>query len=158
MTKKTKKKFWLMKSEPEAYSIDDLQRDKKECWDGIRNYQARNFMMKEMKVGDKVLFYHSNAKPPGVVGLAEVCKEAYPDHTAWDTESKYYDPRSTKEKPLWYMVDLAFVEKFPRIISLTELKENPLLSDMMVIKKGMRLSIQPVKEEEFFAVCSMASG
>ena len=103
-------------------------------------------MMKEMKVGDKVLFYHSNAKPPGVVGLAEVCKEAYPDHTAWDTESKYYDPRSTKEKPLWYMVDLAFVEKFPRIISLTELKENPLLSDMMVIKKGMRLSIQPVKE------------
>ncbi len=153
--KRTEKQYWLMKSEPDAYSIDDLEKDGKECWDGIRNYQARNFMMKDMQIGDEVLFYHSNAKPPGVAGLARVCSEAYPDHTAWDPESKYFDSRSTPEKPLWFMVDLAFVKKFPRIISLSELKENPALAGMMVIKKGMRLSIQPVSEEHFTIICMM---
>lgn len=148
-------RYWLMKSEPDAYSIDDLKRDGVEHWDGIRNYQARNFMRDEMKVGDQVLFYHSNAKPPGVIGLAEVHKEAYPDHTAWDPKAKYYDAKSDPNAPRWVMVDLKFVEKFCRLVSLNELKKTPGLEEMLVIQKGQRLSIQPVTQEEFALITSL---
>ena len=112
---------WLMKSEPYVYSIDDLQRDGSTHWEGVRNYQARN-LMKEMAVGDRVLFYHSNAKPPGVVGVARVCRTAYPDHFSWDEGSKYFDEKSTPEAPRWFMVDVEFVEKLPRQVTLDELK------------------------------------
>ena len=146
-----------MKSEPDAYSIDDLKRDKTEHWDGIRNYQARNFMRDEMKVGDEVLFYHSNCKVPGVVGLARVCKEAYPDHTAWDPEEKYYDPKSSPDAPRWLMVDLKFVKKFPGVVSLSEMREIPGLEEMRLLQKGNRLSIMPVTEEEFNIICQSAT-
>ncbi|MGH1346900.1 MAG: EVE domain-containing protein [Nannocystales bacterium] len=149
-----KKQFWLMKSEPDAYSIDDLERDGSEPWDGIRNYQARNFM-RAMNVGDLVLFYHSNAKPPGVVGVAKVCKTAYPDHTAWDAKSKYFDPKSPQDNPRWEMVDLEFVEKTPNIVSLADLKADPALTDMVVTQKS-RLSVQPVGKEHFKHVLSVA--
>jgi predicted RNA-binding protein with PUA-like domain len=138
-----------MKSEPEAYSIDDLMKDKIEHWDGIRNYQARNIMRDEMTVGDYAFFYHSNAKPTGIVGVMKVNSEAYPDHTAQDPKSNYYDPKATKEKPIWEMVDMKFVEKFNSIFTLEELKSDPKLIDMMVVKRGMRLSIQPVSKAHF---------
>lgn len=150
------KQYWLMKSEPDAYSIDDLKRDRTEHWDGIRNYQVRNFMMKDMKVGDEILFYHSSCKVPGVVGLARVCKEAYPDFTAWNPDSKYYDPKSTPEKPRWFMVDVEFVEKFPEVISLNQLRQMPTLEGMRLLKKGNRLSIMPVNEHEFQTICKIA--
>ena len=132
----TNTNYWLMKSEPEAYSIDDLERDRKTCWDGVRNYRARNFMRDEMKVGDLVLYYHSNAKPPGIVGLARVSRRAYPDHTALDKKSKYYDPRATKDKPIWMMVDIEFVERFSEIISLDTLKQTKGLQSMLVVQRG----------------------
>ena len=147
--------YWLMKSEPDLYSIDDLESEGSCYWEGVRNYQARNFMRDKMKVGDSVLFYHSNAKPSGVVGVAEVCKESYPDFTAWELESSYYDRRSSKEKPIWVMVDLAFKEKFTRTISLAEIKKNVFLHGMLLVKKGMRLSVQPVTEEEFEYICKL---
>ena len=150
------KQYWLMKSEPDEYSIDDLQKDGTEHWDGVRNYQARNFMRDTMKIGDKVLFYHSNTKPPGVVGIAEVCKEGYPDHTAFDKKDKHYDPKSDPDKPTWIMVDVAFVEKFPRTVSLDELKEEKALEGMLVTKRGQRLSVQPVEKKHFDKVCKMA--
>lgn len=149
------KQYWLMKSEPDAYSIDDLKRDTREHWDGIRNYQARNFMMKEMQIGDTVLFYHSNCKIPGVVGLARVASEAYPDFTAWNPESNYYDPKSTEEKPRWYMVDLEFVKKFPREVPLQTMRETPELEGMRLLQKGNRLSIMPVAEKDFDTICKM---
>lgn len=142
-------RYWLMKSEPSTYGIDHLQKDKTTQWEGVRNYQARNFMMRDMKVGHQVLFYHSNAKPPGITGLATVSKEAYPDYFALDSKSKYFDPRATKEKPIWYMVDVTFKKKLKTIISLEELKTYPELAEMMVLRKGSRLSIQPVKKEEY---------
>eukprot|EP01047_Picozoa_sp_COSAG01_P017687 COSAG01_NODE_941_length_12576_cov_118.998557_7_plen_145_part_00 len=138
-----------MKSEPNCYSIDDLERDRITQWEGVRNYQARNFMMKDMQVGDKVLFYHSNAKPPGIAGLAEVCKLAYADHFSLDPKSDYFDPRSTPEKPIWHMVDVRFVKKLDRLISLPELKQYPELADMLVLQKGSRLSIQPVSDVHY---------
>lgn len=149
-----KKQFWLMKSEPDAYSIDDLQRDGSEPWDGIRNYQARN-NMRAMGLGDLVLFYHSNAKPPGVVGVAKVCKLVYPDHTAWDPKSNYFDPKSPQDNPRWEMVDLAFVEKTPNLVSLADLKADPALADMVVTQKS-RLSVQPVGKEHFQHVLALA--
>lgn len=135
---------WLMKSEPNVYSIDDLQSEGVTHWEGVRNYQARNFMKNDMKIGDNVLFYHSNATPPGIVGLGEVSRTAYPDFFAWDTDSKYFDPKSTPDSPRWWMVDVAFVSKFSHIISLDDIRNQPELSDMMVIRKGSRLSVQPV--------------
>lgn len=149
-------RHWLMKSEPEAYSIDDLERDGRTHWDGIRNYQARNLMRDEMRVGDQVLFYHSNAKPPGVVGVAKVCKEAYPDHTQFDPKNKYHDAKSDPENPRWLMVDIEFVDKLERLIPITELKENPNLADMAVTQRGQRLSVQPVTAAEFAEVLRMA--
>lgn len=150
------KQYWLMKTEPDAYSIDDLKRDQTEHWDGIRNYQARNFMMKDMKPGDEVLFYHSSCKVPGVVGLARVCKEAYPDFTAWNPDSKYYDPKSTPEKPRWYMVDVEFVKKFPEVISLNQIRQTPTLEGMRLLQKGNRLSIMPLNKHEFQTICKLA--
>ena len=151
-------KYWLMKSEPESFSIDDLKAmpNSTEHWDGIRNYQARNFMRDDMKVGDKVLFYHSNCDEPGVVGIAEVASEAYPDHTAFDPASKYYDPKSKEENPRWMMVDVKFIKKFPKTVSLREIKTVSELSDMRLVQKGNRLSIMPVEKMEFDIISKMA--
>ena len=151
------RKYWLMKSEPDAYSFEDLMAEPEQtaCWDGIRNYQARNFMM-EMKVGDFVLFYHSSAKPPHVAGTAKVARESYPDHTQYDEKSKYYDPKAPADAPRWHMVDLQAMEKLPRPVSLNELKENSRLADMRVTQKGQRLSVQPVTKKEFDEVLRMA--
>lgn len=151
------KKYWLMKTEPDVYSIDDIKKDKTACWEGVRNYQARNFMRDEMKKGDEVLFYHSNAKPAGIVGLATIHKEGYPDYYAFDTKSKYFDPKSSKDNPRWIMVDLKFKKKFNKILSLSEIKEHPILKDMLVAKKGQRLSIQPVSEEHFKLIAEISN-
>ena len=142
-------KYWLMKVEPSAYSIDDLQRDGKTSWEGVRNYQARNFMRDEMHAGDKVLFYASNADPSGVTGLAVVSGEAYPDRFATQKGHKYYDPKSKADSPTWYMVDISFGEKFPNVVSLDTLKSTPGLEKMVVTQKGSRLSIQPVTKQEY---------
>ncbi|MFZ9000809.1 MAG: EVE domain-containing protein [Bacteriovoracaceae bacterium] len=143
--------YWLFKTEPDVFSIDDLKNRPKqvEHWDGVRNYQARNFMRDEIKLGDLVLIYHSNAKPLGVAGVAEVVKEAYPDHTQFDKSSQYYDPKSTEEKPRWYMVDVKFVEKFKNFISLENLKSHKELNDLIILRKGNRLSITPVEKKHF---------
>lgn len=141
-------KYWLVKSEETCYSIDDLARDGKTMWDGVRNYQARNYM-RDMKLGDRVLFYHSNSPLTGVVGVAEVCREAYADHTALDPQNDHFDPKASADNPLWMMVDIAFVEKFPRPISLQEIKESTELSGIVVAQRGSRLSVQPVGEEHF---------
>lgn len=141
------KRYWLVKSEPGTYSIDDLQRDGSTSWEGVRNYQARN-LIREMQQGDPVLFYHSSASPTGVAGIAEITKTAYPDHLAWKKGNTYYDPRSTAEDPVWFMVDVGFVEKFPGIVSLDEIKATPELSDMVLVKRS-RLSVQPVEKAAF---------
>ena len=140
--------YWLMKSEPGDYSIDDLERDGTEHWDGIRNYQARNLMRDQMEIGDRVLFYHSNAKPPGVVGIAEIASGPYPDHTQFDPEEKYYDAKSDPEDPRWIMVDVEFVEKLPRMVGLPELREYEELSEMVLLNRS-RLSVQPVTKEQY---------
>lgn len=147
--------YWLMKSEPDVFSIDQLKKDKTSLWDGVRNYQARNFMMKDMKKGDLILFYHSNATPPGVAGLAVVSKEAVPDPTAFDKKSKYYDAKSSPEEPRWFCVEVKYKQTFKNFIPLDELKTKKGLEDMLVIKKGQRLSIQPVKKKEYDIVCKM---
>lgn len=146
--------YWLMKSEPGAYSIDDLKRDKTTFWDGVRNYQARNIMRDRIKKGDRVLFYHSNAKPPGAVGTAVVVREGYPDHTARIPDDPHYDPKATEEDPRWFMVDIRFEEKFPRLVSLQEIRDTPELSDMVLVNRS-RLSVQPVKEAEFEKIVEM---
>ena len=138
-----------MKTEPNVYSIDDVKKQGVTPWEGIRNYQARNFMKNDMRIGDEVFIYHSNATPPGIVGLGSVASTPYPAHFAWDTKSPYFDPKSLKENPRWFMVDIKFKQKFSRLISLTELKEDPKLNQMMVTKKGSRLSIQPVLTDDF---------
>lgn len=148
-------RHWLVKSEPSVFSIDDLQRAGCESWDGVRNFQARNFMI-NMRVGDLVLFYHSNAKPNGVAGIARVVGRARPDPTAWDPESPYHDPRASEERPIWQMVDLEFVARFPRLVPLAELKSRRGLEGMEVTRKGSRLSVQPVRPEEFKLILEMA--
>jgi predicted RNA-binding protein with PUA-like domain len=140
---------WLMKTEPTTYSIDHLKSDGITHWEGVRNYQARNFMMNEMSVGDDVFIYHSNTKIPGIVGLATISSKAYPDHFAFDKSSKYFDPKSSPQLPRWYMVDVAFKKKFPIPIALSDLKDDSKLRNMMVVKKGSRLSIQPVEDQDF---------
>ncbi|MBS1910608.1 MAG: EVE domain-containing protein [Bacteroidetes bacterium] len=150
-----KKNYWLLKSEPDCYSIDDLQRDGTTFWSGVRNYQARNYMRDEMKPGDGVLFYHSSAEPPGVAGIAEIAREGYADATALDPKDDHYDPKSTQENPIWMMVDVKFVKKFKELIPLNELKETPGLEKMMVTQRGSRLSVQPVTEEEWKIVTKM---
>lgn len=144
------KRYWLMKTEPETFSIDDLMQrpDQTEGWDGVRNYQARNHM-REMKVGDGVLFYHSSSDPIGVAGEAVIAAEAMPDVTAMDPRSPYHDPKATPEKNPWVLVKVKCVQKFKRFVTLENLKQTPGLEGMLVIKKGMRLSVQPVTAEEF---------
>jgi len=149
-------RYWLMKSEPDVFSIDDLAKKKTSLWDGVRNYQARNFMTQDMKPGDQILFYHSNAEPPGVAGIASVASEAVPDPAQFDEKSEYFDPKSAKDNPRWHCVKVGFVEKFPRIVALNELKTAPDLKDMLVIKRGQRLSIQPVTKKEFDCVRKLA--
>lgn len=143
--------YWLMKSEPDVFGIDDLKAapNKTEHWDGVRNYQARNMMRDDMKKGDQVLFYHSNCKEPGIVGIAKIVREGYPDHTAIDPESKYYDPKSDPDNPRWFMVDVKFSRKLKRNITLQELKEVAALKDMPLVRKGNRLSIMPVTERQW---------
>jgi predicted RNA-binding protein with PUA-like domain len=140
-----------MKTEPESFSIDDLaaEKNKTTCWDGVRNYQARNYMRDQMKVGDLVLFYHSNANPPGIAGIAAVVKESYPDFTAFDTNNKHYDPKSRHESPTWMMVDIQLKKKFKQLITLPELKESKSLDGMELLRKGSRLSVQPVSKQHF---------
>jgi predicted RNA-binding protein with PUA-like domain len=149
------KKYWLIKSEPDVFSIDDLKKASKTCWDGVRNYQARNFMRDTMAIGDLVLFYHSNAEPPGVAGIAQVCSKAYPDHTAWDASDHHYDPKTDKNNPTWMMVDVKFVEKFKHFVSLDDLRAEPKLADMLVLKRGQRLSVQPVEKSDFETVVKL---
>ena len=141
--------YWLFKTEPTTWSIDDQQKDVEVEWEGIRNYQARNLLRDKVKVGDQVLFYHSVCKPPGIVGLVEVSKEAEPDFHAFDPKSDYYDPKSSPDNPRWFLVWVKFKKKFDRMLSLTEIKEHPVLQEMMVARKGSRLSIQPVEKEHF---------
>ncbi|KUG26808.1 hypothetical protein ASZ90_003344 [hydrocarbon metagenome] len=148
-------KYWLIKSEPDVYSIDDLQKDKKTFWDGVRNYQARNFMRDEMKKGDQVIFYHSNTEPPGAVGICEVVKEGYPDFTAFDPDDKHYDPKSKEDNPTWIMVDVKFVKKFNNPVSIPEIKENPKLKNMKLVQRGNRLSVMPVTKTEFDEIVKM---
>lgn len=146
------RRYWLMKCEPAAYAIDDLARDGETSWEGVRNYQARNFMRDVMQVGDGVLFYASNADPSGVTGLAQVSRAGYPDHFAWRPGHRYFDARSTPDRPLWYMVDVAFVERFAETVPLAALKAARGLEQMMVTRKGSRLSVQPVTRAEFDVV------
>ena len=150
-------KYWLMKTEPGCFSIDDLAAapNQTSCWDGVRNFQARNFMRDEMSEGDLVLFYHSVTNP-GVVGIAKVVRGSYPDHTAWNPEDRHYDPRSTAEKPLWFMVDVQFVEKFAHSLPLAALRGIKGLEKMELLKKGSRLSVMPVSREEFEIVLRLA--
>ena len=152
---KRAKQYWLMKSEPGTYSIDDLERDGTTSWEGVRNYQARNSMRDDMKVGDLVLFHHSSAEPPGVAGIARVVKEAYADPFAFDRSSKYYDAKSKPEEPTWMMVDIGYVERFAEVVSLAELKAEPKLDGMLVTKRGMRISVQPVEKAHFEQVRRM---
>ena len=150
-------RYWLLKSEPNSYSIDDLKRDKVEPWDGVRNYQARNIMRDEMKKGDLAFFYHSNTEPIGIVGLCEiVSREAYPDPTQFDSKDDHYDPKSKKDDPTWLLVDVKFKKKFKEPVTLRELKDDPAFKDMALTQRGMRLSVQPVKEKHYKKIMKMA--
>lgn len=144
-----------MKVEPDAYSIDDLERDGRTSWEGVRNYQARNILRDQMQLGDKVLFYASNASPSGVTGLAEVVRAGYPDQTAWTAGHEYFDEGSDPANPTWYQVDVGFVERFAATVSLDTLKSTPGLEEMVVTRKGSRLSVQPVTRAEFEIVCRL---
>ena len=151
------RQYWLFKSEPSEFSIDDLEAcpNSEDSWDGVRNYQARNFMRDQMKVGDLGLFYHSNCKDIGVVGTVTISKEAHPDHFAWDAKDKHYDPKSTPDNPRWWMISVKFKERFAKTVSLNTLKEDPELKDMLVVRRGNRLSITPVTEAEFEHICKL---
>ena len=144
-----------MKSEPSSFSIDDLKTQKSTLWDGVRNYQARNFMMNDMKVGDLVLFYHSNADPPAAVGVAQISGPAEPDRTALDSNSKYFDPKATPGNPIWYCVRIKFKKKFRRPVSLEEMRNHKGLQKMPLLRRGNRLSVQPVGDKEFEIVCAL---
>lgn len=150
--------YWLFKSEPETFSIDALIKSPKQTthWEGVRNYQVRNMLRDDMKKGDLAFFYHSNCTPPGITGVIEIVSTGYPDDSAWHSKSKYFDPKSTPVKPLWYMVDVKFVKKFDRMITLEELKAHPNLQNMHVTRKGNRLSITPVTQAEWKVILTMA--
>ena len=149
--------YWLMKSEPDVFSIRDLERQGRTPWTGVRNYQARNYMRDAMRPGDRVLFYHSSTEVPGVAGLARVCSNPYPDASAWDRKSEFFDPRSTPDKPVWMLVDIAFDRIFKRHVPLSELRTDPALKALLVLKRGMRLSIQPVEPEHFQRIVALGS-
>lgn len=151
------RRYWLMKSEPNAYSIDDLKRDKSTLWEGVRNYQARNFMVREMQIGDEAVFYHSNADPPAAVGIAAISGAAEPDPTQFDDKDSHYDPKSTPFKPIWLCVRVKFKEKFARPVPLSEMREHGQLQDMVLLKKGSRLSIQPLTEKQFRIIAQLGS-
>lgn len=152
------KNYWLMKSEPDVFSISDLEKAPGQTthWDGVRNYQARNFMRDSMKVGDQLFYYHSNAEPSGIAGVAEIVKAGYPDSTAFDKKDVHFDPKSDKANPTWYMVDVKFVEAFSEILSLEKLRGIPALKNMVLLQKGSRLSVQPVTAAEWQAVIACA--
>ena len=152
-------KYWLLKSEPDVFSLEDLKNcpNQTEPWDGIRNYQARNLMRDEMQVGDQAFFYHSRQAEPAIVGTVRVVREAYPDHTSWDPSSKYFDEKSSPENPRWLMVDVQFESEFSRPVTLKELRSVPELKEMFLLRKGMRLSVQPVTEEEFLLILAIAN-
>lgn len=151
-----KTKYWLMKSEPDVFSIDDLKRKNKSGWDGVRNYQARNFMRDDMKLGDIVLFYHSSCEIPGISGLACVSKESHPDPSQFDAKSDYFDPKATYENPRWFMVEVEFVKKYKNVITLQTLKATNGLENMPVVQKGSRLSINPVSEKEYQIIMALS--
>jgi predicted RNA-binding protein with PUA-like domain len=146
-------KYWLIKSEPDVFSIDDLKRVTQEPWTGVRNYQARNFMWKDMQVGDLAIFYHSNAKPPGAAGVAKVASAAYPDVTQFEEGGEYYDAKATKEKPRWWLVDFSFVARFDELLPLEKIKSDPAFSDMLLCQPGTRLSITPLDPLHFEMIC-----
>lgn len=148
-------RYWLMKSEPEEFSIDALKKKKLEPWNGVRNYQARNYMRDDMKVGDGVLFYHSNCDEPGVVGLAEIRSEAHPDPSQFDPKSDYYDAGSKREEPRWLLVDVGYTRTLKRTITLAELKDKPQLQDLALVKRGNRLSVLPVSKKEWDFILSL---
>jgi predicted RNA-binding protein with PUA-like domain len=149
--------YWLMKSEPDAYSIDDLKQEKVDHWDGVRNYQARNMMRDEIKKGDLAFFYHSNCKEPGIVGIMQIAREGYPDHTAYDPECKYHDPKSDPDNPRWFMVDVRYKRRLKRAITLQELKAyaEGELDDFPLLRRGNRLSIMPVTEAQWDFILSL---
>ncbi len=149
--------YWLMKSEPDEFSIDDLKSrpGRREPWDGVRNYQARNMLRDEMKIGDQAFFYHSNCDTPGIVGIVKIASEGYPDPTAFDPEDDHYDPKSDPENPRWYLVDVEFVRKLDRVITLAELKAEPALENMPLTRRGNRLSVMPVAEAEWHHILGM---
>jgi len=155
----TTQNYWLFKTEPASFSLEDLKSrpGATEHWDGVRNYQARNFLRDQIKVGDQVLFYHSRIAEPAIVGIAEVVKAGYPDFTAFDPQSRYFDPRSNPEKPTWFMVDVRFVRKLPRPVTLSELRGIPALSGMALLNRS-RLSIQPVRAEEWSEILKLGEG
>lgn len=144
-----------MKSEPDTYSIDDLERDGREPWDGIRNYQARNMMRDDMKIGDEAFFYHSNCKEPGIVGIMKVASAPYPDPTQFDRKSKYYDPKSSEDDPRWCLVDVEFVRKLDRTITLSEIREAPGLDGLILTRKGNRLSVMPIENKHWNKLLSL---
>ena len=152
-------KHWLLKTEPAAFSIDDLANEKNQttCWDGVRNYQARNSIRDDMQIGDKVLFYHSSAKPPHIAGTAVVVKESYPDFTAFDAKNNHFDPKSNHDSPTWFMVDIRLEQKFKRPLPLDELKQNQKLEGMVLLQKGSRLSVQPVSKQHFDLIVKLGS-
>jgi len=152
------KRYWLMKSEPDAFGIADLERVKIEPWTGVRNYQARNLMRDEMQVGDDVLFYHSSADPTGVAGLARVARTGVVDETQFDPKSKYHDAASDPTEPRWICVDVAFVERFAEVVPLEALRQTPGLEEMVLLRRGMRLSVQPVTAQELQIICKLAKG
>ena len=152
-------RYWLFKSEPNAYSFSHLLQESGQTaeWDGVRNYQARNFLRDDMRVGDGVLFYHSSTGSPAVVGTARVVKEAYPDDTGWDPKSNHFDPKSTPDNPIWYMVDIRAEREFSRPVTLSEIKQSPQLQNMMLVRRGVRLSIMPVTKEEWEEIISLGN-
>jgi predicted RNA-binding protein with PUA-like domain len=150
--------YWLMKSEPDTYGIDDLARDKRTRWDGIRNYQARNMIRDDMRPGDRAFFYHSSCEVPAVVGVMKIASDAYPDPTQFDRKSKYYDPKSTKDRPRWFVVDVEFESKLARPVTLAEVREKKSLGDFRLIKRGNRLSVFPVSAKHWNIVQKLAGG
>jgi len=150
--------YWLMKSEPEVFGIEHLEKSPKQTthWDGVRNYQVQNMMRDEMRKGDLAFFYHSNCKQPGIVGVMEVVREGYPDHTAFDPDDPHFDPKSDPDKPRWYMVDVKFRERFPRTVTLAEMRESPVLQDMLILRRGNRLSVTPITATEWKHIVKLA--
>jgi predicted RNA-binding protein with PUA-like domain len=152
-------RYWLFKSEPNVFGIHHLAKrlHQTEPWDGVRNYQARNFLRDDVQMGDLAFFYHSNCEPPGIVGVMSIVKTGYPDTTQFDPESRYYDPRATREKPIWYRVDVKLEQSFPRLISLAELKSHPALQSLWILRRGNRLSITPLTQSEWQAIYVLAT-